>query len=265
MSIEAISYYLDKSDQDGRRLLALISLADWANHEGECYPGMETLAKRLRRTVRTAQKIVSELEEAGELLVVPGMGVPGQGGNTSRYYLLAYRKHINVPVPPSLIRLANERRSSDKNNGEKRGEGFDEGVKVSTRRGEGFDAEGVKVSSPKPSVEPSVEPSYISSASAEGPTEQQQWFAAICNAVGWDYHILGAKEKGQVAQLIGILRKGGYTLARVEAFPSWWKKNDWRGQKGQLPTLSQFRQELSKVPAPAAPRQDLNIVQRPWS
>ena len=107
--------------------------------------------------------------------------------------------------------------------------------------------------------------SFAGAKDATELTEQQQWFAAICQAVGWDYHILGAKEKGQVAQLIGILRKGGYTLARVEAFPSWWKKNDWRGQKGQLPTLSQFRQELSKVPAPAAPRQEVNVVYRPWS
>lgn len=192
MSVDVVKHYLDHSEQDGPRLLGLISLAEWADDTGYCFPGIVSIARRLRRSERTAQNIISELESAGELLVVPGGGLKTQGGYTTAYYLLRYMEAKGISLPDDA-EAARKQRDRDRQNGqkgmeqrkqnkgvqesspakevqvsaplqdEKRGEDSDKGVQVSTQRGAGFYAEGVQVSSPKPSVvDPSVEPSVKS-------------------------------------------------------------------------------------------------------
>lgn len=172
MSVKAVSWYLDNSEQDGPRLLALLSLAEWSDDGGSCYPSMASIAKRLRRSERTAQAVIAELEEAGELLVVPGAGMKVQGGYLTRYYLLRYMDANNAPIPPEHASLAADRRHSDREHGhqgmQKRNEGVkifapvigtpeapeeDEGVQETTplhdkKRGAGF-CKGVQVSAQK--------------------------------------------------------------------------------------------------------------------
>lgn len=79
------------------------------------------------------------------------------------------------------------------------------------------------------------------------PTEHQEMFEAICITVGMDYKVIGEKEKGQVAQTLGILKNAGYTIEDLREFYRHWKYHDWRGLKGQEPTLSQLRAEIGKV------------------
>jgi hypothetical protein len=50
-----------------------------------------------------------------------------------------------------------------------------------------------------------------------------------------------------VAQTVGVLQEAGYTLADLRTFWRWWHDEDWRGQKGQLPTLTQLRSEIGKI------------------
>jgi phage replication O-like protein O len=79
-------------------------------------------------------------------------------------------------------------------------------------------------------------------------TDQQEWFGVVCAIVAWDYKTLGAKEKAQVAQTIGILKNAGYTLEEAKSFlEKVWMK-DWRYKKdGQMPTLTQLRTEIGKL------------------
>ena len=79
------------------------------------------------------------------------------------------------------------------------------------------------------------------------PTEHQQGFEAVCICVGWDYKVITKEQAGQVAQTWGILTKAGYTLDDLREFYRHWKYHDWRGLKGQFPTLSQLRSEIGKV------------------
>ena len=39
----------------------------------------------------------------------------------------------------------------------------------------------------------------------------------------------------------------GYTSSDLEKFSDWWKKNDWRGVKGQPPTLGQVEEFIFRV------------------
>ena len=85
------------------------------------------------------------------------------------------------------------------------------------------------------------------------PAPQQEYFGAVCVCVGWDYKTITKEQRGQVAQTVGVLQDAGYTLADLRTFWRYWHEEDWRGQKGQLPTLSQLRSEIGKIRAYTPP------------
>lgn len=80
------------------------------------------------------------------------------------------------------------------------------------------------------------------------PTPQQEIFAAVCEAIGWDHKTLSKRDKGEVAQACGVLTKAEYTVDDIRRFMTdvWFR--DWRWTKeAQHPTLKQLRQEIGKV------------------
>ena len=80
------------------------------------------------------------------------------------------------------------------------------------------------------------------------PTEHQQMFEKICQIVGWDWKTIGEKEKGQVAQTLGILKRADYTLDELNRFGREVWVKDWRWEKyKQYPTLSLLRSEIGKL------------------
>lgn len=161
MSVKAVSWYLDKSKQDGPRLLALLSLAEWSDDHGSCYPSMASIAQRLRRSERTAQAVIAELEEAGELLVVPGAGKKVQGGYLTRYYLLHYMDANNLPISEEHAEMAAERRQSDRAHGhqgmQKRTEGVQETSPLNTPDNDPESDEGVQEVTPLPATKRGAE------------------------------------------------------------------------------------------------------------
>lgn len=95
-------------------------------------------------------------------------------------------------------------------------------------------------------------------APAKPLTPQQEMYGAICEALGWDYHVIAEREKVRVAQAVKILHKANYGVDDIRRFmvEVWFK--DWRWEKfKQYPTLEQLRQEIGKtrsaVPAAAPP------------
>ncbi len=84
--------------------------------------------------------------------------------------------------------------------------------------------------------------------SAREPTGHQQYFAKVCEIVGWDYKTLTKDQKGQVAQTVGVLSEAGYSLDELSRFGKEIWVHDWRWQKHrQHPTLSQLRAEIGKL------------------
>ena len=83
-------------------------------------------------------------------------------------------------------------------------------------------------------------------------TEHQKMFEKICDIVGWDYRTLDEKSKGQIAQTLGFLKKGNYTLEDLNRFGAKVWVHDWRREKNkQRPNLTQLRQEIGKLRAKA--------------
>lgn len=59
----------EKSAAQGSGLLVLLAIADNANDAGVAWPGLDTIAKKARCTVRRAQQLLGDLQVLGELEV----------------------------------------------------------------------------------------------------------------------------------------------------------------------------------------------------
>lgn len=180
--INVIAHYLDeRPDLNKDDAFALMCLADWADEDGECFPGMTAFARRLRIEKRSATAAVKRLEERGEVLIVPGAGKTTQGGRTSLYVLLSYRRKIGKAIPESWFKQSEEKRNRDSENGKKsktpppkrgankprRGATEREGVQPNVTKG-------VQPNAPKPSLlEPSEEPS-LQPAAPDGKDDSLQ-------------------------------------------------------------------------------------------
>ena len=88
MSNIALSYVWKHSQQHGSALLVLIAIADAANDDGECYPGVSRLADKCRMKERNLQYIIRDLEASGELAVDYFQGVNTKRGPTNRYRVI---------------------------------------------------------------------------------------------------------------------------------------------------------------------------------
>lgn len=77
MSVRMLSAVLERSRAKAGALLVLISLADWADDDGWCFPSVKRLAWKARLTERATQYAISDLVEIGELEVIPNRGRNG--------------------------------------------------------------------------------------------------------------------------------------------------------------------------------------------
>lgn len=101
MSIQALSYVFENSNQKGSALLLLLAIADSANGEDwSCYPGVSYLAKKVRMSERYIQMLEQKLINSNELEVDMNDGKFFNGGKTNRYYVLERRKrHVQIEFP----------------------------------------------------------------------------------------------------------------------------------------------------------------------
>jgi hypothetical protein len=82
MSIRVMSQvWRDPDVMDAMEVLVLIALADHANNDGECWPGIQSLAVKCRLTERCVRKVIKRLATSGKLIITPG----GGRFNTNRY------------------------------------------------------------------------------------------------------------------------------------------------------------------------------------
>lgn len=73
------------SKQKGSNLLLTLALADHANDDGICWPGLSSLHKKVRMSERQTQRILDKLIETGEVYIKPGNG----RGHKSFYAVLS--------------------------------------------------------------------------------------------------------------------------------------------------------------------------------
>lgn len=92
MSIKVMSAVWENSKAAGTDLLVLLSLADMANDEGECWPSVRTIARKCRIDERTTQRRIRSLENLGEVMVIRGGGKASTSGGTksNRYRIVVH-------------------------------------------------------------------------------------------------------------------------------------------------------------------------------
>jgi DNA-binding transcriptional regulator YhcF (GntR family) len=74
MSIKVMAWLWDNATVEGTALLMLLAIADHANDEGQCFPSVATLARKVRVSERQAQRLILQLEQAGAIDIDRGVG-----------------------------------------------------------------------------------------------------------------------------------------------------------------------------------------------
>jgi len=167
VSIKVMTEVWNSSSATGTKRLMMLALADHANEEGCCFPGIASLAHKCRITERNAQLVLRELEESGELITELGTG----RRNTNQYWVFPpdtlTRLLLELPAQLERVKSSDERVKIS---------ALLERVKFSAQRVKSSaervksSAERVKPTSPEPSVtvsEPTEEPSETDGAQGE--------------------------------------------------------------------------------------------------
>jgi hypothetical protein len=69
MSIKIMNQIWEHSKQKGSSLLLLLAIADHADDDGYCWPGIENLAQKIRMSDRQTTRILEQLEKRRELYI----------------------------------------------------------------------------------------------------------------------------------------------------------------------------------------------------
>ena len=67
MSVKVMARVWAHSQRKDGELLVLLALADFANDSGKCWPSIPVLAAKARLTERQTRRVLSKLEQAGEI------------------------------------------------------------------------------------------------------------------------------------------------------------------------------------------------------
>lgn len=107
MSYKVTGWVWENATQTGSEKLTLLALADMCNHDGECYPGVERIAKMVGVTHRRMQQILRKLEEDKVISIAYEEGLKTKTGNTNRYTLLGYvltekEEGVKSTTPPGV-------------------------------------------------------------------------------------------------------------------------------------------------------------------
>lgn len=251
MSIKLMSLVWEKALSHSEQSI-LLAMADYADDDGRnCYPSYERLAWKTGYSTRQVTRIIKGLCASGILAILRP-----STQHQSTHYWIRLDKAVNKE-PFSIDKVSSLTDSSiDKMSSQEiQGRHLEHpGWTSATSR--------VDMVSTDPLVNHHIEPSVTTSLPASKarkpkpvaeivpatPTPQQEMFGAVCESVGWDYKTITDKDKGQVAQTVGVLIKADYTVDDIRRFITeiWFK--DWRWQKNQqYPTLSQLRQDIGKL------------------
>ena len=84
MSIKVMSRVWAHSQRKDGELLVMLALADFANDAGESWPSIPILAQKARLTERQTRRVLTKLEDVGEIRRVKSNG----GRNRRNHYFI---------------------------------------------------------------------------------------------------------------------------------------------------------------------------------
>lgn len=103
MSIAVMTNVWEHSPSTGNELVVLLALADSADDEGKCWPGVQRLAAKARVHRATVFRLLGCLRDSGEIIV------ERRPGQASVYRLAKYAVQAPVTTAPSGSRDATRR------------------------------------------------------------------------------------------------------------------------------------------------------------
>lgn len=248
-------------------------LADYADDDGLAWPTRATLASDTGMSERNVTRCLQKLCDDGRL--VAEENASGGRGRVPVYKIIFPELAEQQPVSNSQESQKGDNLSPKREtdchplDAKRVTNAHVKGDKLSIKGDKCAPIPSYARSEPQePQIEPEREraqaPALTNDVKFESPipakplTPQQEMYGAICEALGWDYHVITDRNKVQVAQTVKILTGNGYTVDDIRRFmvEIWFK--DWRWEKRQsYPTLTQLREEIGKirslVPAAAPP------------
>lgn len=271
MSVKVMSRVWDHSTQDGSSLLVLLALADHADEDGVCWPGIERVAAKARVSERQAQRVIKALEEKGEVLTQFQRGHRGGRGYTNRYLIATGMSAHEIEqamvkrfeVEPTLARRVADYLIDLQNGGNIEGKkpesdprlelpwivckkGDKQGKKrkrVTSRvkRVTSRDKKGDIAMSYEPSENHQEEPPLIHGENPQQEkalTPSRQIFETLADICRCNIKLMA----GRVGKTGKELREAGATPESLKAFGEWWYTHKYLGKQDKPPTLPQVKE-----------------------
>jgi len=199
-------------------------LSAYANNDtGQAFPSVNTIAKQCGITPPTAHKALATLSRMGWIAIEARKAA--SGGHLSNQYTLLDCPSPQLDLYPPINDVCPP---------------------------------------PKPGLVPPTQPGLheqqeaitkITKQESQKPlTDWQQriktYAAALCALTGDDINI--SKIASRAGKIAAMHLKAGYGVSDIANFNQYWYANDWRGKKGQPPTLTQVETEIGKIRSSAA-------------
>lgn len=197
MSAKWMGYFFDDAtDLEGPALLLALAIADHADAEGRCWPGVHRLSRKIRRQERQTQALIKVLEQKGYLEL---QRFQGRGKRT-----IFQLKKVQVSAP-----FAEQERCNSEE---------EKGAISDTEKVQFLD---VPLNKDEPSYEPPVKPSIVSGSRARPRSTKNQFqskftFEEILNALWYGRRIGKYQEVREIEALAMSWRKSGEMDGTIE-------------------------------------------------
>lgn len=114
MSVKASNYVWEHSEMTGPRRLIMLKIADSANEDGWCWLGVGKIADRCKQDAAHTRRYISQIEQAGELIVFERR-VDGSNINLTNLYKIVMPGTSDIPpvdLKGELVRRDPNRKSA---------------------------------------------------------------------------------------------------------------------------------------------------------
>lgn len=249
MSIRVMSAVWDNSQRRGAELLVLLALADWSNDRGECDPSYSQLARKARVDRRRAIRIVQSLARDGELVIEVEKGHTfARGATSNRIVLARYATDpsgtgattlvapvpppLVAPVPPTTVNINGQHQQQDTTvptGGTVPPTANDSATTVTER----------PTKAPKRRKQ---------TALPDGYHDVRDAIVAVCR---FDPATISRGTHVQIDAAAKALARAGVTGPDVRSVGAEWYRKDWRGERGNPPTVRQLQDQISMRRGPA--------------
>lgn len=228
--------------------LALLALAERSDKYGVCWPGYEDIGRLVGVDPRSAMRLIEKLEKGNQVIVLRQMGMRGGRGYTNLYFVITGLSAQEAKVITQNHPILKEKGdkiytliytklgdSLDTLNQEK-GDNFNEKGDKNQLKGDKLSPEPIEPSSIEPNIKTppkifkqGIEPEVL------GPLAK-----SILEACCLDFKMMSRATEREFDDTFEKFKRKKATAVEVAGFRQWWDDNDWRGRKGQPPTLIQL-------------------------